>query len=101
MSCNGAGELEDAINDGSRETMVNFNLQLITLLLIVWKGKEGWGGKEGERVCERRDEPRLKKTEQRAGYLKRKKLHGRRWVELEMLCSWCGKVENQLRWKTS
>ena len=37
MSCNGAGELEDAIDDGSRETMVNFNLQLITLLLIVWK----------------------------------------------------------------
>ena len=49
----------------------------------------------------RGEKPRPKKTEQGVGYLKRKKWNGRKWVELEMLCSWCGKVENQLRWKTS
>ena len=31
---------------------------------------ERWGGKEGERVGERRDEPRLKRNEIKAGYLK-------------------------------
>ena len=56
--------------------------------------------KKGKEFVARGGAP-AKENGNRDGYIKRKKWHGRRWVELEMLCSWCGNVGNQLRWKMS